>query len=40
MSTKIKTPFFVFNPKSYLYGEELLKLANRADELAAKYPEC
>jgi hypothetical protein len=38
--TKIKLPFFVFNPKSYLYGEELLKLAKRADELAAKYPEC
>ncbi|MGM0238226.1 triose-phosphate isomerase [Enterococcus sp. AZ103] len=37
--TKIKKPFFVFNPKSYLYGEELLKLAQKADEMAAKYPE-
>ena len=33
----IKTPFFIFNPKSYLYGEELLKLATTADELAKKY---
>lgn len=33
----IKTPFFVFNPQSYLYGEELLKLASTADELAKKY---
>ncbi|MGG5372547.1 triose-phosphate isomerase [Enterococcus sp. AZ196] len=40
MSTKINRPFFVFNPKSYLYGEELLALAKRADELALKYPEC
>lgn len=39
MSKKeIKTPFFVFNPKSYLYGEELLALAKKADELARKYP--
>lgn len=37
--TKIKKPFFAFNPKSYLYGEELLKLAQKADEMAAKYPE-
>lgn len=33
----IKTPFFVFNPQSYLYGEELLKLASTADELAKQY---
>src|SRR5690625_6586254 len=26
--------FFVFNPKSYLYGKELLKLAKMADKLA------
>lgn len=37
--TKMKKPFFVFNPKSYLYGEELLKLAQKADEMAAKYPD-
>jgi triosephosphate isomerase len=30
----IFTPFFVFNPKSYLYGEDLLKLAKVADNLA------
>lgn len=40
MTHKIKTPFFVFNPKSYLYGEELVALAKRADELAVKHPEC
>lgn len=34
---KVNTPFFIFNPKSYLYGEELLKLARTADELAKKY---
>src|SRR5699024_11088826 len=31
---KVCKPFFIFNPKSYLYGEELLKLAEKADELA------
>lgn len=40
MIHKIKSPFFVFNPKSYLYGEELLALAKRADELAVMHPEC
>jgi len=30
----IFTPFFVFNPKSYLYGEDLLELAKVADNLA------
>lgn len=35
----VKTPFFMFNPKSYLYGETLLKMAQKADELAEKYPE-
>jgi len=35
---KINTPFFVFNPKSYMFGEELLKLAKKADKLAEKYP--
>ncbi len=34
MKNKIKNPFFVFNPKSYLYGEDLLDLALKADELA------
>ena len=40
MTHKIKSPFFVFNPKSYLYGEELVALVKRADELAVKHPEC
>ncbi|MGL9749127.1 triose-phosphate isomerase [Enterococcus sp. DIV0170] len=40
MTHKIKTPFFVFNPKSYLYGEELVALAKHADVLAVKHPEC
>ena len=34
---KIKTPFFVVNPKSYLYGDESLQLALIADKLAEKY---
>lgn len=36
MKRSINKPFFVFNPKSYLFGEELLKLAKVADELAEK----
>ncbi|WP_460054395.1 triose-phosphate isomerase [Pseudolactococcus yaeyamensis] len=39
MKKVVKAPFFMFNPKSYLYGEELLKMAVKADELAEKYPE-
>ena len=31
---KINKPFFVFNPKSYLYGEELIHLAKVADKAA------
>ncbi|KHD44109.1 triose-phosphate isomerase [Streptococcus hongkongensis] len=34
MTVDIKTPFFIFNPKSYLYGEDLLELAMKADQLA------
>lgn len=33
---KIKQPFFVFNPKSYLFGKELLDIVKVADELAQK----
>ena len=33
----IRTPFFTVNPKSYMYGEELLELALKADELAEKH---
>jgi len=31
---KIKTPFFSVNPKSYLFGEECLRLAKAADQAA------
>lgn len=33
----IGTPFFVCNPKSYLYGKECLDLAKAADNFAKKY---
>ncbi len=33
----IQRPFFVVNPKSYLYGEEAMQLAKHADALAEKY---
>lgn len=34
---KLRSPFFVCNPKAYLYGEESLKLAKKCEELAVKY---
>ncbi len=34
---KIRAPFFVVNPKSFLYGEELYALASHADKLAKEY---
>lgn len=34
---KIKAPFFEIGPKAFLYGEEMLKLAKAADEVAKKY---
>lgn len=34
---KIRSPFFMFNPKSYLYGENLYDLAKHADYLAEAY---
>ena len=34
---KLRAPFFVVNPKSYLYGEAAVALAKKADELAGKY---
>ncbi|MCY3055067.1 triose-phosphate isomerase [Aerococcus sp. CDC-944-U94] len=37
--TQVKSPFFIFNPKSFLYGEELLELAKVADQEAEKHPE-
>ena len=35
--TVLKRPFFVVNPKSYLYGEELHQLAKKTDELCESY---
>ncbi|MDR0297516.1 MAG: triose-phosphate isomerase [Streptococcaceae bacterium] len=34
---QLNTPFFVMNPKSYLYGDELIKLAKSCDSLSEKY---
>lgn len=34
---KLTKPFFVVNPKSYLYGDDILALAKKADELSARY---
>ncbi len=34
---KLRSPFFVCNPKAYLYGEQSLKLAKKCEELAVKY---
>ena len=34
---KLRRPFFVCNPKAYLYGEETMKLARKCEELAIKY---
>lgn len=33
----LRRPFFVVNPKSYLYGEDIVKLAKYTDALAKKY---
>lgn len=33
---KLRTPFFVVNPKAYLYGEKALSLAKIADEAAGE----
>ena len=38
MKINSKNHFFVFNPKSYLYGEKLLKYAKVADKMSKKYP--
>ena len=34
---QLRRPFFVCNPKAYLYGEDTLKLAKKCEELAVKY---
>lgn len=37
MTRKIKTPFFVVNPKNFLFGENLMELAHSANYLAKHY---
>lgn len=37
MKKNIRPPFFVVNPKNYLYGDNAFNLALKADELAKKY---
>ncbi|HCM90001.1 MULTISPECIES: triose-phosphate isomerase [Vagococcus] len=37
MKRELRTPFFVVNPKAYLYGEKSLELALQADALSEKY---
>lgn len=37
MKRVLKRPFFVVNPKAYIYGETALNLAKHADRLAGKY---
>lgn len=34
---RIRKPFFIVNPKSYLYGDDAMKLAKISDKLAEKY---
>ncbi|URW91778.1 triose-phosphate isomerase [Lacticaseibacillus paracasei] len=34
---QISKPFFIVNPKAYLYGEQAVELAKIADEVATKY---
>ena len=37
MKKQLRSPFFVVNPKAYLYGEKSLELALEADKLSEKY---
>jgi len=37
MKNKITSPFFVINPKSFLYGKSLLNLAKHANQLAENH---
>ena len=37
MSKTISRPFFIFNPKSYLYGQELYDLVVTAEDLSDIY---
>ena len=36
---EVKTPFFIFNPKSYLYGDDIVEMAEVAEEMAQAHPE-
>ncbi len=38
MKKKLSKSFFIFNPKSYLFGNEIEKMSKVAEELAQKYP--
>ncbi|MGX7109468.1 triose-phosphate isomerase [Facklamia miroungae] len=38
MKLKLENHFFVFNPKSYLFGDKLIEYAKVADQMAKKYP--
>lgn len=35
----VKAPFFMFNPKSYLFGDDIVEMAKVAEEMAVQYPE-
>ncbi len=37
MKREFRRPFFIVNPKAYLYGEAAVSLARRADELAVRH---
>ncbi len=37
MKRELRSPFFVVNPKCYMWGKEVYKLAAVAEELAVKY---
>ena len=39
MTVDFKSKFFIFNPKSYLFGEHLLEMSRVADQLALDYPD-
>lgn len=36
---EVKTSFFIFNPKSYLYGDDIVEMAEVAEEMAQAHPE-
>ena len=37
MKTRLKAPFFEVGVKNYIYGDDVLKLAQAADQAAVKY---